>query len=127
MNLKDYFENNKGYGVLATADAAGKVNIAVYARPHFLDEHTVVFIMGEKLTQENLQVNPWAAYSFLKAGDGWMGKRLYLKKLREEQNEELRKEICRRCDYSRYEVKNRFLVYFKVEKVLPLIGDGETI
>jgi len=57
----------------------------------------------------------------------WKRKQLYLKKLREEQNEELRREICRRCDYSRYEVKNRFLVYFKVEKVLPLIGDGETI
>jgi hypothetical protein len=37
MNLKDYFENAKGLGVLATADADGKVNWAVYARPHFLD------------------------------------------------------------------------------------------
>ena len=28
MTLKEYFDNAKGYGVLATADAAGKVNTA---------------------------------------------------------------------------------------------------
>jgi hypothetical protein len=33
MSLKDYFDNAKGYGVLATADAAGKVNTAIYSRP----------------------------------------------------------------------------------------------
>ena len=37
MSMKDYFENAKGVGVLATADADGKANVAVYARPHFLD------------------------------------------------------------------------------------------
>ena len=49
MNLKDYFENAKGVGVLATADADGKVNVAVYARPHFLDsedDKTAAFIMN---------------------------------------------------------------------------------
>ncbi len=35
MNLSDYFDNTKGYGVLATADSSGKVDAAVYARPHF--------------------------------------------------------------------------------------------
>ena len=37
MNLKDYFKNAKGFGVLATADNDGKVNVAIYARPHFSD------------------------------------------------------------------------------------------
>jgi hypothetical protein len=60
--------------------------------------------------------------SFHGSGGGWSGKRVYLKKLKEEQNEELIQEICRKCDYSRYEVKNRFIVYFSVENVLPLIG-----
>jgi RNA:NAD 2'-phosphotransferase (TPT1/KptA family) len=46
-------------------------------------------------------------------------------KMMEEQNEELIQEICRKCDYSRYEVKNRFIVYFSVENVLPLIGSQE--
>ena len=47
MNLSDYFDNTKGYGVLATADSTGKVNAAVYARPHFFDENTIAFIMRE--------------------------------------------------------------------------------
>ena len=38
MKLSEYFEHVRGIGVLATADAQGKVNVAVYARPHFLDE-----------------------------------------------------------------------------------------
>lgn len=33
MGLKDYFENTKGVGVLATADNNGKVDAAVYAGP----------------------------------------------------------------------------------------------
>jgi hypothetical protein len=38
MPLKEYFEKAKGYGVLATADAAGEVNAAVFARPHVMDD-----------------------------------------------------------------------------------------
>jgi len=124
MSLADYFENVKGYGVMATADGTGRVNVAVYARPHVVDETTVAFIMAERRTHENLQGNPWAAYSFLETGEGWSGKRLYLQKIREEQNEDLLREICRRCDYSRYDVSHRHIVFFSVEKVLPLIGVG---
>lgn len=127
MSLKEYFENAKGYGVLATADASGKVNVAVYARPHVMEDEGVAFIMVERLSHENLKTNPWAAYSFLEAGGGWSGKRLYLKKRKEEQNETLIKEICRRCDYSRHEVKNRYVVHFTVEQVLPLIGDKQAL
>jgi len=127
MMLKEYFDNAKGYGVLATADAAGKVNAAVYSRPHVMDEKTVAFIMAERLTHENLKSNPSAAYLFMESGGGWVGKRMYLKKLREEQNEGLIQQICRKCDYSRYDVKNRFIVYFSVENVLPLIGSQESV
>ena len=31
MNLGEYFDNAKGHGVLATADAEGKVDAAMYA------------------------------------------------------------------------------------------------
>ncbi len=102
MNLSDYFENAKGYAVLATADSTGKVNTAVYARPHFLDENTIAFIMRERLTHSNLQVNPYATYLFIESGHGYSGKRLYLRKLREETSEELVASICRRCDYSMF-------------------------
>ena len=125
MTMDEYFDTVKGFGVLATAGGDGKVNAAVFARPHVMDEHNVAFIMAERLTYENLRSNPWATYIFLEAGGGWAGKRLYLRKIREEENEELRREICRRCDYSRYDVRKRFIVHFLIERELPLIGAGE--
>ena len=125
MNLSGYIEQTKGNGVLATADAEGKVNAAIYARPHFMSDDTVTIIMAERLTHENLQSNPWATYIFIEHGEGYKGKRLYLKKVKEEQNDQLISEICRKCDYSHYHIGTRYVVHFTVEKVLPLIGDQE--
>jgi hypothetical protein len=36
MKLKEYFENTRGTGVLSTADNEGKVDAAIYSRPHVL-------------------------------------------------------------------------------------------
>lgn len=127
MNLMQYFDSVKGVGVLSTSDEKGKVNSAVFARPHFIDESTALFIMVCNLTLSNLQDNPWAAYLFIETAEGYNGKRLYLKKIKAEQNPELVKEICRRCNYSGYDVEKRFVVYFNVEKVLPLIGSNPGI
>jgi hypothetical protein len=126
MNLAEYFDNTQGYGVLSTADNAGKVNAAMYARPHFIDDNTVAFIMLERLTHANLQENPYAAYLFLENGPGYKGKRLYLKKIREEENDDWVKELCRRCDYSAHRKQlTRHVVFFNVEKILPLVGAGQ--
>jgi hypothetical protein len=125
MKLAEYFESTKGRGVLATSDGEGRVNLAIYARPHFTDENTVSFIMTEKLTHQNLKSNPWAAYLFTEEDWKYQGKRLYLKKTREVEDPDLVEQICRKCDYSHYESGNRFVVYFNIEKVLPLIGSGE--
>jgi hypothetical protein len=122
MNLSEYFDGNKGLGVLATADSEGKVNAAVYSRPYFTDEKTALFIMAERLTHANLATNPYATYLFMESGSRYEGKRLYLRKIKEEQNSELLEKICRTCDYSRYNVGNLYIVHFNVEKVLPLIG-----
>jgi hypothetical protein len=120
-DLKDYFEAKKGIGVLATADAGGKVDAAIYSRPHFLEPDTVAFIMRDRLTHHNLQSNPRATFLFLEKGPGYDGKRLYLKKVREENNPELVNRIKRR-KYTDENEEPKFLVYFTVEKVLPLIG-----
>jgi hypothetical protein len=37
LKLSEYFEKTQGIGVLATTDAAGQVNQAIYSRPHFPD------------------------------------------------------------------------------------------
>jgi hypothetical protein len=73
MNLGEYFDGAKGQGVLATADGSGKVNVAVYARPHFLDDETALFIMADRLSHENLSSNPWSTYIFIDAGEGCSG------------------------------------------------------
>ena len=38
VKLSEYFAKTQGIGVLATTDASGQVNQAIYGRPHFLDE-----------------------------------------------------------------------------------------
>jgi cation transport ATPase len=127
MKLSEYFENVKGVGVLATANSSGKVNAAIYGRPHFMDEQTVAFIAADKLTHANLQSNPHAVYIF-KAEGNYEGRRLYLTKLREEKDSPLIDEI-RRKKYPEGESKHKtgakFLLYFHIDNVLPLIGDGQ--
>lgn len=128
MNLSEYFENRTGRGVLATADSDGNVDVAVYSRPHFIDEETVAYIMTDRLTHTNLQSNPHAAYMFMESGDGYIGKRLYLTKIKEETDPEAINKIRWRKTYVVPEdEKNerRFLVYFKINKVLELFGEKE--
>ena len=99
MNLSEYFENRTGRGVLATADSDGNVDVAVYSRPHFIDEKTVAYIMTDRLTHKNLQSNPHAAYLFMELGEGYAGKRLYLTKIKEETDPEAINKIRWRKTY----------------------------
>ena len=124
--LKEYFENTTGFGVLATVDANGLLNQAVFARPHIMEDGTVAYIMPHRLTHKNLQENPHAAYLFMESGPGYQGKRLYLTKVREEQDTEFLYSLRRRT-YSPEKEKQggpRFLVFFRVDKILPLIDPG---
>ncbi len=120
-DLQDYFESTKGFGVLATADSNGTVDAAVYSRPHFLEDGTLAFIMRDRLTHHNLQSNPSATFLFVEEGTGFKGKRLYLKKVREENNPELIRKIKRR-KYTDDNEEPMFIVYFALDKELPLIG-----
>ena len=124
MDLGDYFEAAEGLGILGTADREGHVDLAVYARPHVVDETTVAFIMSNRLSHENLQSNPRAAYLFVESGGGYRGKRLYLTVAREDTDpqriEAVRRESRKGRDYGDAQT---CLVYFKVESVRPLVGD----
>ena len=124
MSLKEYFETTKGLGVLSTADSDGKVDAAIYARPHFVDDGTMAFIMRDRLTHHNLQSNPYATYLYKEDRPGYHGKRLFICKVREEQNSELLESLRRRkTAYGNGE--DRFLVFFKLDKERPLVGDGK--
>lgn len=122
MNLSAYFDQTEGLGVLATADSKGQVNAAIYARPHFFDEETVAFIMADRQSHANLASNPHAAYLFRESGAKHAGKRLYLTKLREEADSPLI-ETLRRGKHGMGARGKRFLVYFHIDKVRPLLGD----
>ncbi len=126
MNLKEYFANTNGYGVMSTSDSKGSLNAAVYSRPHVMEDGSLAVIMNNRLSHENVKDNPNAHYLFIEDGPGYKGKRLTLSFLREEQDSDLLFELCRRCHPSDLEPegKTRFLVYFKVEKELPLVGSG---
>lgn len=126
MLLKDYFSNNNGVGVLSTADSEGKVDSAIYAKPHIMDDGTIAIIMRERLSHHNLSENPYATYLFIEATGGYKGIRLFLKKAKEDTNEALIQKMTRRSlSPEEDEAKGqKFLVYFKVEKTLDLIGGG---
>jgi hypothetical protein len=125
MELKSYFADAAGLGILSTADEHGQVDAAVYSRPHVMEDGTIAFIMRDRLTHHNLRSNPHAAYLFKEDGPGYSGKRLFLTKISEEKDSQRLYELRRRSypeDKDRREVK--YLVFFRVDKALPLIGPG---
>jgi len=130
MELREYFQDTKGFGVLATADADGKVNVAVYSRPHFLgeDDGEVAFIMNDRLSHDNVDSNPHAAYLFIEETGSYVGRRLFLTRTREETDQDKIRSIRRRnlppdCDEE--DTQLRFLVHFRVDGIRPLLGAGE--
>lgn len=125
MNLKAYFEENKGLGVLSTADKEGNVNSAIYARPHVMDDGNLGFIMRDRLSHHNLSTNPKAAYLFREGDAGYKGIRLHLSKVSEEHDTPLVEELCRRCRIDKSPDAVRYLVVFRIDKEMPLIGPGE--
>jgi hypothetical protein len=126
MDLKEYFENHEGKGILATSDDTGRVDLALFSRPHVMDTETVAFIMADRLTHHNLTSNAGAAYMFMEKGEGYKGVRLFLTKIREEQDMDLLYSLrSKKYASEKEEGKTRFLVFFKVDKVLPLVGAGE--
>lgn len=127
MNLNEYFSDKRGIGVLSTADAEGRVDAAIYARPHVMEDGSLAMIMRDRLSHKNLQENPYAVFLFIEAAEGYQGVRVFLKKIREDQNQELIEQMTRRSLSAEEDASKgpKFMVYFSVEKVLQLIGGQE--
>ena len=127
MNLKEYFLQTKGKGFLATASATGHVDVAVYSRPHVTGDGTIAFIMRDRLTHTYMQENDHAAYAFIENGNGYRGIRLFLKKTGEDTDKELIDQMTRRQLTPEEDLARgpKFIVYFKVNKVLRLVGGEE--
>lgn len=126
MQLSEYFQKIAGVGVLATASKEGEVDAAIFSTPHVQEDGTLVFIMRDRLTHKNLQSNPSAHYLFMEEGRGYQGVRLFLKKVKEDNDPKLIAAMTRRHlppdeDKAR---GPKFIVYFEVTRTLPLIGSG---
>jgi hypothetical protein len=127
MTWTEYFEEKRGIGVLATADTHGKVDAAMYGRPHFFDDETLAFIAADRLTRANLQSNPHAVYLF-KEADRYEGRRFYLTKIREEKNSPLIEEMRRKKHFSTEGESTegpKYLIFFHLDRVLSLTGKGD--
>jgi hypothetical protein len=89
-----------------------------------MDDGSIALIMRDRLSHLNLQSNPYAAYLFHEDGPGYKGKRLFLTKIREEKNSELLNALRRREYPDQQKDEAKFLVFFEVDRELPLIGSG---
>jgi len=128
MKVKDYLEEKRGISILSTADRDGKLTTAIYSKPHVMPDNSLAFIMRERLTYHNLQSNPHAAYMFIEADAGYQGIRLFLKKLREDDDPEVIAKMTRRNLTPEQDKQKgpKHLVIFHIDMILPLIGDGES-
>lgn len=129
MNLEKYFKDSKGVGVIATSDNKGLVDTAIYSKPHVLNKNEIAFIMRDRLTHHNLQENKHANYLYLEEGQGFMGMRLFLTWLDESRDHELIASMTRRHLTPEEDLAkgDKFLVRFKVDRALTLIGGEEIV
>ncbi len=97
MNFSELF-TNPGLGVMSTAAADGSVNSAVYARPHVIDDTTLVGGMTDKRTYRNICENRHASFLFKTSSPGFSGIRLTLELIRTEEEGELLETIKANAD-----------------------------
>jgi hypothetical protein len=128
MTLKDYFESRSGICILSSANKSGKVTTAVYSAPRVMEDGMVYFIMRERLTYSNVIENPHAACIFIENGMGYQGIRLFMTKTREDNDQDLIARMTRRhLSPEEDRAKGpKHLVFFRVDNILPLIGDSTT-
>ncbi len=128
MTLKDYFESRSGICIFSSAAKSGKITAAVYSAPRIMDDGMVCFIMRERLTYRNIVENPHAACMFIEHGEGYQGIRLFLTKVREDNDSGLIDRMTRQNLLPEEDRAKgpKHLVILRVDMILPLIGDGAT-
>jgi hypothetical protein len=123
MKLDELF-TLPGLGVMSTSSSDGKVNSAVYARPHIIDETTLIWGMTDNRTYQNLTRNRHAAFLFKTSGPGFSGVRLTLELIRTEEEGDLLATIKASTDVvvgPGAGAAVTHAAWFKVVEVRPLI------
>ena len=124
MDMGHYFENTDGTGILATCDSEGRVNQAIYSKPFVIDDKTVAFVMKQRTSHKNLRSHLQASYLFIEKGGG-KGIRFHLTMQHEDKNRSLIEALREKqpCIYPKEDDSDKFLVFFEVDRIRPLIGD----
>lgn len=122
MNLKTYFENIEGTGILSTSNDEGHVNCAIYAAPHVVDRDKIAFIMRPRKSYQYVSTNPNAAYLFMEEDSSYRGVRLTLLKTGENSDPDDVNELRRSFRGGADEGPSR-IVYFRVTETRPLVGE----
>jgi len=123
-NWKSYFNSHIGLGFLSTANASGKVNTAVYARPHVQINGDFAFIMNDRRSFANVSENPFAVYAFIESNSS--GYRFYLKRevvLTEGILYDVVLSESRKPPHIQDSGKDKYVVLFKLTEVRPLVGE----
>ena len=125
MDLAHYFEETDGTGILATCTPEIRVNQAVYSKPFVVDDNIVAFVMKQGISHQNLRCHLKASYLFIEKGASFKGIRLHLTMQREEKNRSLIEtlRVKQPCMYPEGDDSDKFLVFFEVDQLRPLIGD----
>jgi hypothetical protein len=80
VKLSEYCEKTQGIDALATTDASGQVDQAIYSRPHFLDDFRGTRIMTPS-PDAGSRIKPWNRSRAIRASVtcsriGWKSKGL---------------------------------------------------
>jgi hypothetical protein len=129
MNLKSYFDAHEGIGILATCDPNAAVNMALYAKPLVINQTTIALVMRQQLSHQNLRSFPRASYMFIEKGKNHLeynGIRLYLTVQREEINQSAIEAMHKKEPwiYPEGDDAEKYLVFFSVTHIRPLVGNG---
>jgi len=83
---------------------------------------------NEGKTHPELEKQSLCSYMFIEEGYGYKGIRLYLKKIKEDTDNALIDTMKRRhLTPEEDKAKGpKFLIHFRVDRILPLIGEGDT-
>ncbi len=124
QELRQYFKQTKGNGVLITSGKEGKVDAIVYPKPIIDQNDYVVFVTQDPIAYQNLSHNPRAMFVFMEYFQPNQGVRLELIKSHEE-NESAVQYSMESQKFSTKKQNVKHILSFQLQNKLPLYERGD--
>ncbi len=130
--VKKCMEQEERSNVLATTDRSGNVNVAMFGSCQLMDDSSMIVMMSDNRSFQNLKVNPYAACFVMmngKSGFATEGCRLYIKvRAIEDEGEQwstVREKIQARIGKAADMLKH--LIWFDIVEARPILDFGQGI